>query len=44
MLSKEMSELGGRKNMYGCKLQIKYTVKVGRLFSKEQSKQHTNLS
>lgn len=30
--------------MYGCKLQIKYTVKVGRLFSKEKSKQHNNLS
>lgn len=30
--------------MYGCKLQIKYTVKVGRLFSKEKSIQHTNLS
>lgn len=30
--------------MYGCKLQIKYTVKVGRLFSKEQSIQHNNLS
>lgn len=30
--------------MYGCKLQIKYTVKVGKLFSKEKSKQHNNLS